>query len=85
MNLISSSVKPRKSGRLQKRCLGDPMGVTQSGSQRDEAEIRVIHPASRGGAAHTAGFFGQLKNIYKKLGKNIVFSVFLQCVPSKTP
>ena len=25
-----------------------------------------IHPASRGGAAHTAGFFGQLKHIYKK-------------------
>ena len=32
-----------------------------------------IHPASRGGAAHTAGFFGQLKHIYKKSGKNIVF------------
>ena len=36
-----------------------------------------IHPASRGGAAHTAGFFGQLKHIYNKSGKQIVFfSVF---------
>lgn len=44
MILISSTVKPRKSGRLQKRRLGDPIGVTQSGTQCDEAEIRVISP-----------------------------------------
>ena len=35
-----------------------------------------IHAASRGGAAHTAGFFGQLKHIYKKSGKNICFQCF---------
>ena len=35
-----------------------------------------IHPASRGEAAHTAGFFSQLKHIYNKSSKNIVFSVF---------
>ena len=34
--------------------------------------IPLIHPASRGGAAHTAGLFGQLKHIYKKSFKNIV-------------
>ena len=39
-----------------------------------------IRPASRGGAAHTAGFFGQLKHIYKKSFKNIVFyTVFTMC------
>ena len=44
-----------------------------------------IHPASRGGAAHTAGFFGQLKHIYKKSGKNIVFfSVFTMCSVENT-
>ena len=41
------------------------------------ATMFTIHPALRGGAAHTAGFFGQLKHIYKKSAKNSVFcSVF---------
>ena len=45
----------------------------------------LIHPASRGGAAHTAGFFGQLKHIYKKSFKNIVFfSVFTMCSVENT-
>ena len=46
----------------------------------------TIHPASRGGgAAHSAGFFGQLKHIYKKLGQNIVFcSVFTMCSVENT-
>ena len=45
----------------------------------------IIHPASRGGAAHTAGLFGQLKHIYKKSGKNIVFfSVFTMCSVENT-
>ena len=44
-----------------------------------------IHPASRGGAAHTAGFFGQLKHIYKNSGKNIIFfSVFTMCSVENT-
>ena len=47
--------------------------------------IPIIHPASRGGAAHTASFFGQLKHIYKKSGKNIVFfSVFTMCSVENT-
>ena len=38
-----------------------------------------------GGAAHSAGFFGQLKHIYKKLGQNIVFcSVFTMCSVENT-
>ena len=50
-----------------------------------QAVHQVIHPASRGGAAHTAGFFGQLKHIYKKSGKNIVFfSVFTMCSVENT-
>ena len=44
-----------------------------------------IHPASRGGAAHTAGFFGQLKHIYKKTCRNIVFfRVFTMCSVENT-
>ena len=50
-----------------------------------DSDSRCIHPASRGGAAHTAGFFGQLKHIYKKSGKNIVFfSVFTMCSVENT-
>ena len=38
-----------------------------------------------GGAAHTAGFFGQLKHMYKKSVKNIVFfSVFTMCSVENT-
>ena len=45
----------------------------------------TIHPASRGGAAHTASFFGQLKHIYKKSSKNMVFfSVFTMCSVENT-
>ena len=35
-----------------------------------------IHPASRGGAAHTAGFFGQFKHIYKNQSKTLFFQCF---------
>ena len=52
---------------------------------RSSLTLEGIHPASRGGAAHTAGFFGQLKHIYKKSGKNIVFiSVFTMCSVENT-
>ena len=45
----------------------------------------LIHPASRGGAAHTAGFFGQLKHRYKNSVENIVFvSVFTMCSVENT-
>ena len=54
-------------------------------TNRQKERRRIIHPASRGGAAHTAGFFGQLKHIYKKSGKNIVFfSVFTMCSVENT-
>ena len=42
-----------------------------------------IHPASRG-AAHTAGFFGQLKHIYKKSVNIVFFSVFTMCSVENT-
>ena len=86
---IKKTGKKKKIGMIPGMKATGPMnktGMMAIGPQKNctTRMSMVIHPASRGGAAHTAGFFGQLKHIHKKSIKNIVFfSVFTMCSVEK--